>query len=88
MKSFMTLVFLIIIASVAAYFFNADVRKFVDNQLIYDAGLKSHVTYGYKWQDENGAWQLTQHPPSGGIPYEKVEVRDDWNVMDLPEKLK
>jgi len=88
MKGFMTLVFLLIVVAAAAYFFNADVRKFVDNQLIYDAGLKSHVTYGYKWQAEDGGWQLTQQPPAAGIPYEKVEVRDDWNVLDLPEKLK
>jgi len=88
MKGFMTLIFLLIIAAAAGYFFNSDFKKFVDNQLIYETGVKSHVSYGYKWQSKDGAWQLTQEPPSDGTPYEKIKVRDDWNVMDAPAGLK
>lgn len=88
MKTFMSLLFLIAIAAGAGYYFNPGFKKFVDNQLIYDLGGKSHVSTGYKWQDKSGAWQLTQTPPAEGIPYETVKVRDDWNVMDVPERLK
>jgi len=88
MKGFMTLIFLLIVAAAAGYFFNPDFKKFVDNQLIYETGAKSHVSYGYKWKSPDGSWQLTQEPPSDGTPYEKIKVRDDWNVMDAPSALK
>lgn len=84
MKGSMTLVFLLIIAAAVGYFFNPDFKRFVDNRLSYNIGIKNHVSYGYKWQNKSGAWQLTQDPPSDGIPYQKIEVRDDWNVMDAP----
>ena len=84
MKGFMALIFLLIIAAIAGYFFNADVKNFVNKQLLYETGAKSHVAYGYKWKDRDGVWQLTQQPPSDGTLYEKIEVRDDWNVMDAP----
>ena len=84
MKGFMLLIFLLIIVAIAGYFFNSDVKTFVNNQLLYDAGVKSHVVYGYKWKSKDGAWQLTQEPPSDGTLYQKIKVRDDWNVMDAP----
>ena len=84
----MTLVFLLIIAAAVGYFFNPGFKRFVDNQLSYNIGSKSHVSYGYKWQDKSGNWQLTQEPPSDGTLYQKIEVRDDWNVMDAPPALK
>jgi len=88
MKGFMTLIFILIVATAAGYFFNPDFKKFVNNQLLYEAGVKSHVTYGYKWKSKDGAWQLTQNPPEDNIPYEKIKVRSDWNVMDAPASSK
>ena len=86
MKGFMALVFLIIVAGAAGYFFNPDIKNMIDEQLLYNTGMKSHEMYGYKWQDENGTWQLTQEPPADGVAFEKVKVRDDWNVMNLRPK--
>jgi len=88
MKAFMALIFLLIIAAAAGYFFNPEFKKYVDDKLIYETGVKNHVTYGYKWKSKDGAWQLTQQPPEDGSPYEKIKVRDDWNVMDAPAGLK
>jgi len=88
MKGFMSLVFLLIVAGAAGYYFNPDFKKMVDETVFYKTGVKDHVSYGYKWQDQDGAWQLTQEPPAEGIPYEKVKVRNDWNVMDVPDRLK
>lgn len=84
MKGFMILIFLLIITAAVGYFFSPDFKKLVDNQLLYDAGVKSHVSYGYKWKSKDGTWQLTQHPPDDGTLYEKIKVRDDWNVLDAP----
>lgn len=86
MKGFMALVFLIIVAGAAGYFLNPDIKNMIDEQLFYNTGVKSHDIYGYKWKDQDGAWQLTQTPPADGVEYEKVKVRDDWNVMDAPKR--
>ncbi|MCK4742406.1 MAG: hypothetical protein KAT25_01160 [Sulfuriflexus sp.] len=86
MKGFMALVFLIIVAGAAGYFFNPDIKNMIDEQLFYNTGMKNHESIGYKWQNEDGVWQLTQTPPAEGIEYEKVKVRDDWNVMNLRPK--
>jgi hypothetical protein len=43
--------------------------------------LPSTTTHAYKWQDEDGAWHITDEPPTEGIPYEKLTVRSDTNVV-------
>jgi len=88
MKGFMSLIFLLIVAAGAGYYFEPKFKKMVDEQVFYKYGAKSHVSYGYKWQDKDGAWQLTQQPPTDGTPFEKIKVRDDWNVMDAPKSSK
>ncbi len=44
------------------------------------------VTTAYKWRDANGNWQITDQPPSEGIPYETVKVRSDVNIMPSPKE--
>ena len=40
-------------------------------------------TVVYKWQDRDGNWQITDIPPAGDIPYERLEYRGNQNVMPL-----
>lgn len=35
----------------------------------------------YKWKDEQGQWHITDRPPAGGLPYEKVTVNPETNVL-------
>ncbi len=35
----------------------------------------------YKWKDEHGQWHITDRPPTGGLPYEKVTVNPETNVL-------
>jgi len=35
----------------------------------------------YKWQDENGQWQITDRPPEGSTSYEILEYRRDTNIV-------
>ncbi len=35
----------------------------------------------YKWQDENGQWQITDRPPTDGTSYENLEYRSDTNIV-------
>ena len=39
-----------------------------------------HTTF-YRWQDAAGDWQLSDRPPSADVPYTKVEVPRDANVL-------
>ncbi len=35
----------------------------------------------YKWQDENGQWQISDEPPTGKISSEILEYRSDTNIV-------
>ncbi len=39
----------------------------------------------YRWQNEQGQWQVSDAPPPDGIDYEVVSYRHDTNVMPAPE---
>ena len=41
------------------------------------------VTHAYKWKDAQGAWHVSDQPPTDGTPYETITVRSDTNVMPL-----
>ncbi len=47
------------------------------------------VTRVYKWQDQNGEWQMTDQPPPGGVKYETLIYSSNTNVtpsMDTDKK--
>lgn len=48
------------------------------------------TTTVYKWQDNKGQWQVSNQPPAGNIPYEKLEYHRDTNVVpaNTPGKTK
>lgn len=35
----------------------------------------------YKWRNASGEWQLSDHPPPTGTPYETQRFRNDTNVV-------
>ena len=39
------------------------------------------TTTVYKWQDQNGQWQITDQPPPAGISFEALEYQSDTNIM-------
>ena len=38
----------------------------------------------YKWRNPQGEWQIPDTPPPEGVSYEKLEYRDDENVLPVP----
>lgn len=38
----------------------------------------------YKWRNSAGEWQITDTPPPEGIDYERLDYRDDANVLPVP----
>jgi hypothetical protein len=41
----------------------------------------------FKWRDASGNWQITDQLPPEGIDYEKLEYREDVNVLPRPPGL-
>ena len=41
----------------------------------------------YKWRNAKGEWQITDQLPPEGIEYERLEYREDENVIPLPPQL-
>ena len=41
----------------------------------------------FKWRDAGGNWQVTDQPPPEGIEYERLDYREDVNVLPRPPKL-
>lgn len=50
-------------------------------------GRDMQTTTVYKWQDESGAWHITDQPPPEGIEYKPEQYARDANVLPLPPKL-
>ncbi len=80
MKKFFQLVLLLGVAAALVLWWRPDLRQQAADQLTR-TGLYPKPTGLYKWRDEEGVWQFTQYPPSGGIPYEEYETRSVINVL-------
>ncbi len=35
----------------------------------------------YRWKDERGEWVVSDQKPADGVEFERVEIRNDVNVM-------
>jgi Domain of unknown function (DUF4124) len=89
----MRLILLLIVLSMAAglvWYLKPEYRqRFQD--LSSDIGLSriapQHTARLYKWRDAAGNWQITDQLPPEGIGYEKLEYRDDVNVLPRPPGL-
>lgn len=47
------------------------------------------ITRVYKWQDKNGAWQMTDQPPTGGVKYQTLIYSSNSNLVpSLPTEEK
>jgi len=70
--------------------FNPDYEKQISEQLeelSSDTGITKKTTRVYKWQNARGEWQITDHLPPEGIKYERLDYREDVNVLPVPPQL-
>ncbi len=74
------IILLILLSGAGAYLYlNPDVwQSWVKGTPLEPAPTKTQV---YKWQDENGQWQITDEPPTSKIPYENLEYTSDENII-------
>ncbi len=48
----------------------------------------SKTTRVYRWQDEDGNWQVADRNPGENVVYEVLEYRNDVNVLPRPPQLR
>ena len=86
MRAFWVLLALLALAFVYLWL-NPDYRKQIDEQLeglSSDAGITIKTTRIYKWRNADGEWQMTDLPPPEGVEYERLDYREDINVLPAP----
>lgn len=73
---------IVLLAAVAGYlYYNPELRReWFEGTPLAPAPTVTHL---YKWQDETGAWHVTDTPPPSGTRYERLELHSDTNVMPL-----
>ncbi|MDH3901549.1 MAG: hypothetical protein OEU51_10935 [Gammaproteobacteria bacterium] len=85
MRAVWLLVALLLIVFVYIWF-NPDYQEQLRG-LSSDAGITKKTTRVYKWRNTDGEWQITDHQPPNGVEYERLEYREDVNVLPLPPQL-
>ena len=66
-------------ASGGYLYLNPDVWKpWVKGTPLEPAPTKTQL---YKWQDDDGQWQITDRPPTGDRSYENLEYSSDTNIV-------
>ena len=76
-----------VICLAALYFFQNPQDIPHIEKLSSEVGITKKTAHLYKWQNGKGEWQYTDELPPEGIEYEKLELREDENVLPLPPKL-
>jgi len=89
MRLLLLLIVLLLIAGLVLYL-KPEYRERIQD-LSSDIGLSritpKKTTRLYKWRDASGNWQITDQLPPQGIDYEKLEYREDVNVLPRPPGL-
>ena len=85
MRAVWLLVTLLLLVFVYIWF-NPDYQEQLRG-LSSDAGITKKTTRVYKWRNTDGEWQITDHQPPNGVEYERLEYREDVNVLPLPPQL-
>jgi hypothetical protein len=89
MRLFLLLILLLLVAGLVLYL-RPEYRDRIQD-LSSDIGL-SRITpkktaHLFKWRDASGNWQITDRLPPEGVDYEKLEYREDVNVLPRPPGL-
>jgi hypothetical protein len=89
MRLFLLIIVLLLVAGLVVYL-KPEYRDRI-RDLSSDVGLSGitpkKTASLFKWRDAGGNWQITDQPPPDGIDYEKLEYREDVNVLPRPPGL-
>ena len=76
----------LLLAVLAWMYFNPDYKKQIED-LSSDAGISKKTVRVYKWRNTKGEWQITDQLPPEGVEYERLDYREDENVLPRPPQL-
>ena len=85
MRAVWLLIALLLLIS-AYIWFNPDYKEQLQ-ELSAGAGITKKTVRVYKWRNADGEWQITDHLPPAGVEYERLEYREDVNVLPVPPQL-
>jgi hypothetical protein len=89
MRMFLLLLVLLLVTGIVLYL-RPDYRDRIQ-YLSSDLGLTritpKKTEHLFKWRDASGNWQITDQLPPEGVDYEKLEYREDVNVLPRPPGL-
>jgi Domain of unknown function (DUF4124) len=89
MRVFLLLIVLLLVAGLVLYLRPEYQDRIQD--LSSDIGLSrltpKKTAHLFKWRDARGNWQITDQLPPEGVDYEKLEYREDVNVLPRPPGL-
>jgi hypothetical protein len=77
--------FLLLVALAAALYlyFSPETGSYLRQQLP-QPDFTHKTDHLYKWRNEKGEWQITDTAPPDGIEYQRLDYRDDVNVLPVP----
>ena len=74
-------ILLAIICSAALYIYQDQVLQTKLLGKVYQVAPELNKSILYKWKNNLGEWQITDKPPSKGIPFTTVSSQDQINIM-------
>jgi hypothetical protein len=90
MRLFLLLVVLLLVASLVMYLkpeYRDRIQSLSSSIGLSDITPKKTARL-FKWRDTRGNWHITDQPPPEGVDFEKLEYREDLNVLPRPPGLK
>ena len=81
MKKILLILAAVLTAAVWYLYQNPQLSRKIEKEVNQLLPATPQTTTVYKWQDNAGNWQITDHPPPAGIRYETLEYQSDTNVM-------
>jgi hypothetical protein len=90
MRLFLLLVVLLLVASLVMYLkpeYRDRIQSLSSSIGLSDITPKKTARL-FKWRDARGNWHITDQPPPEGVDFEKLEYREDLNVLPRPPGLK
>lgn len=78
------LIILTIIATVTYYVYQDEALREKVMGKIHQVAPELNQSTLYKWQNNQGEWQVTDKPPGKGITFTTITAQDQINVMPSP----
>ena len=81
MKKFLFILAAVLTAVVWYVYHDHQLSRKVKKEVKQLLPSQEKTTTVYKWRDERGNWQITDHPPPAGISFETFKYQSNTNVV-------